>query len=255
VPHWPTTPPATKASWRTVPLDSLYNDSLPTLLLHKFWSSEYPYAVCCDYAIEHLTGFGVRNRIPDDSVLRAAVSGNGILETPYGIPFSQRKQGKNLIALSRWKDFAERVEIPVEGTASRIYLLLSALVFPMQSHIANARVTVSYQDGGISQLDLVNPENLDNGLAQFAGTYHYAANGMVLLGEKTGSRPKRAGRSVLEQHTFPGLPWESEVELEERPHADIIDVSCDPSRKLRAVEVEVLSNEIIVTVLGVTLLE
>jgi hypothetical protein len=38
-------------------------------------------------------------------------------------------------------------------------------------------------------------------------------------------------------------------------HADIVDVDCDPSRRIQNVEITVLSNEIIVALYGVTLLK
>jgi hypothetical protein len=177
--------------------------------------------------------------------------------TRYGIPFAQRKQGNNLVALSRWKEFPNRVEIPVRGSARRIYLLLSAITFPIQSQIANARVTVHYADGSKSELDLVNPDNFDNGWGKFGGTYHYAANGMELL-SLTQTRKKEAhSLLILDQLNLPGLVRIPDLadKWEERPHADIIDVDCDARRNIESVELEVLSNEIIVGLLGVTLLQ
>ncbi len=254
--YWPEAVASRKDRWRTLPLDSLYNDSFATVLLHQFWSSEYPYAVCRDYAIDHLTTFGIRNRIPDDSRLRSGVDDGGIFRSRYGIPFAQRKQGNNMVALSRWNEFPSCVRIPVNGFARRIYLLLSAITFPIQSQIANARVTVHYADGGEGVLDLVNPDNFDNGWGQFGGTYHYAtANGMELL-SLTQTRKKQArSLEILDQHDVPGLVRRDSDKWEERPHADIIDVYCERGRKIEALELQVFSNEIIVGLFGVTLLE
>ena len=253
--HWPETPPTRKERWRTLPLGSLYNDSLATVLLHNFWSSEYPYPVCLSYAIEHLNGFGWRNRIPDDSRLRSGVDDGGVFLTRYGIPFAQRKQGNNMVALSRWNEFPSRIRIPVNGFARRIYMMLSSITFPIQSQIANARITVHYADGGSGNLDLVNPDNFDNGWGQFAGTYHYAATGMELL-SLTQTRKQEAPKfKILEQHEVPGLVLYDPNKWEERPHADIIDVDCEPARKIESLEIEVLSNEIIVGLFGMTLLE
>jgi hypothetical protein len=252
--YWPEAPPTRKEDWRTLPLDSFYNDSFATVLLHNFWSSDYPYPVCLDYAINHLTPFSVRNRIPDDSCLRSGVDDRGLFLTRYGIPFAQRKQGNNMVALSRWNEFPHRVEIPVHGSARRIYLLLSAITFPIQSQIANARVTVHYADGGKSLLDLVNPDNLDNGWGKFGGTYHYAANGMELLSLTQTAAKEVRSFEIRDQLDTPGLVREGQETWEERPHADIIDVDCDAARQIDSLEIEVLSNEIIVGLLGVTLL-
>jgi hypothetical protein len=254
--HWPEHPsPQRRERWRTVSLDPFFNDSLATVLLRKFWTTEVPYAVCRDYSIQHLTLFGIRQRIPDDSRLRQGVDSRGVFTTRYGIPFAQRQQGPNMVALSRWPEFAKSVSIPVDAAARRVYLLLSALVFPMQSHIANARATVHYADGGTSAVDLENPRNFDNGWGQFGGTWHYAENGMELL-SATGTRARTPlERTILEQHEIWKPVYQNAEDWEERPHADIVDVVCDAGRRIRSVEVEVLSQDIIVSLFGVTLLE
>jgi hypothetical protein len=262
VPYWPEKSVSTSgAHWRKLSLDSLYKDAFATVLLHPFWSSEVRYAACLDYAIAHLNHFTIRNHIPDDSRLRAAVDKQGVFLTRYGIPFAQRKDGNNIVALSRWTDFPNHVEIPVDGAAKRIYVFLSALTFPMQSHIANARVTVRYADGGETKLDLVNPDNLDNGWGQYGGTYHYASvNGMELLSLTQG--PQERARSmqfqsniILDQHDIPGLDRNGEASWEERPHAEIIAVDCQHDRQIDSLRIEVLSNDVIIALLGVTVLE
>jgi hypothetical protein len=136
-----------------------------------------------------------------------------------------------------------------------MYLLLSGITFPIQSHIANARVTVHYADGGKSELDLVNPDNFDNGWGKYGGTYHYAANGMELLSLTQTRKKEPHGLQVRDQLDMPGLVLEDPDNWEERPHADIIDVDCAAARKIDSLELEVLSNEIIVGLLGVTLLQ
>lgn len=257
--YWPETAPARPADrWQTVNLDSSFNDSFSTILSRPFWTSEYPSPVCCDYMLDHLSGR--RNRVPDDSRLRSRVNTEGVFNTRYGIPFAQRARGNNMVALARWKDLPDSIEIPLDGSARRIYLLLSGITFPMQSHIANARLTLHYDDGGTSVLDLVNPENFDNGWGKPGGTYHYAANGMELIGEAQPDsgepvNPKAWRNVILRQHGTPDPFVQPEWDLPALPpHADIVDVACDPGRGIRGLKVEVLSNEIIVGLLGVTLL-
>lgn len=257
--YWPeSAPPRTVGRWETLRLDSQYNDSFSTILLRPYWTSEYPYAVCCDYMLDHLNG--PRNRVPDDRRLRRLADAGGVFTTRYGIPFAQRAEGKNIVALGRWKELPDRIVIPVNGSARRIYLLLSGMTFPMQSHIPNARVTVRYDDGRTSVLDLVNPANFDNGWGQFGGAYHYAENGVEIIGEKQpeSKTPVHTIASpgvILRQHGSPEPYVQPEWDLAPPPpHADIVDVVCDPGRKIRSVEVEVLSNEIIVALLGATLL-
>jgi hypothetical protein len=244
-----------EASWRPVPIEKYFNDSFATVLLRKFWTSEISYAVCRDYSIDHLNMFGVRSRIPDDSLLRAAVDAQGMLQTPYGIPFAQKKAGPNMVALSRWPELPSRLEIPLNGAGRRLYVLLSALTFPMQSHIANARIRVKYLDGGARELDLENPRNFDNGWGLFGGTYHSTSHGVFWLGDNQYFAAKPFSPSLLEQHEVWKAVWQDFSKIETRPHADIVDVRLEAGRALRSVEIEVLSQDVILAVLGVTLAE
>jgi len=241
------------ARWRPVSLESHFNDTLATVLHRKFWTSEIPYAVSRDYLIDHLNMFGIRQRIPDDKLLRAAVDDRGMLRTSYGIPFAQKKSGPNIVALSRWPELPSRLVIPVNATARRLYVLESALTFPMQSHIANARIRVNYSDGGHRALDLENTRNFDNGLGLFGGTYHYSNHGVVWLSDEQYFAGKSAPATLLEQHEAWKAVWQDFSKVETRPHADIVDVPLDAGRTVRDVEIEVLSQDIILAVFGVTL--
>ena len=262
--YWPQALPVTgrEMNWKPLRLDQFYNDSLSTVLSHSFWTSDtdYPYAVCRDYMLEHLVGD--RAGRPNDRLLRARVNNQGVFVTHLGMPFAQRAEGNNLVALSRWKEFPDHITLPVEDVARKVYLLISGITFPVQSQIANLRVVVNYADGGKSNFDLVNPENFDTGWAGFyGGNYHYAANGMEVIGtgppeeKDVMSRDMPLARpvTILAQQGVPELldysDWAAAT------HADIVDVDCDPSRRIQNVEITVLSNEIIVALYGVTLLK
>jgi len=194
--------------------------------------------------------------------VRASVNSQGVFVTHLGIPFAQRAEGNNLMALSRWKEFPDHITVPVEEVARKLYLLLSGVTFPMQSQIANLRVVVNYTDGGKSEVDLANPENFDTGWMGFiGGNHHYAANGMEVIGtgppeEKdilARAMPIVRPRTIIAQQGVPELldysKWTTAT------HADIVDVDCDPTSKIQNVVITVLSNEIIVAVHGITLLK
>jgi hypothetical protein len=255
--YWPqTAPQAMTASWKTLRLDPYYNSALSKILFHSFWSTEYPYGACRDYMLDHLAG--PRAMSVGNLRLGTKLNDQGAFVTQVGIPFAQRQEGDNVVALSRWKEFPDHVSVPVEDSARRVYLLISGVTFPMQSQIANVRVVVNYADGRNSIRDLVNPDNFDNGWGGFGGTYHYAANGSeVLHGAPLDEvhafaqdQPLARPLTILGQHGTPEPP-----EQVFPPHADIVDVVCDPARKIRDVEIRVLSNEIIVTLHGITLLK
>jgi hypothetical protein len=262
--YWPEASPSTAAEmkWKLLRLDQFYNGSLSTVLSHPFWTSDtdYPYAVCLDYMLEHLVGD--RSGRPNDNLLRSRVNDAGVFLTHVGIPFSERAKGDNIVGLSRWKEFPDHISVPVQDVARKIYLLISGVTFPMQSQIANLRVVVNYADGGKSNLDLVNPDNFDSGWRGFyGGNYHYAANGMEVIGTgppeekdvEAKDMPIARPRTILAEQGVPERldysKWATAT------HADIVDVDCDPARKIQNVTITVLSNEIIVAVHGITLLK
>jgi len=263
VPYWPqTSQGAAGMNWKLLPLEGFYNDRLATVLTHPFWTTgtDYPYPVCRDYMLAHLVG--ERSGRPNDNLLRTRVNEQGVFVADDGIPFAQRKEGNNIVALSRWRDFPDHVVVPVGDTARKIYLLISGVTFPMQSQIANLHVVVNYADGGKSEMDLVNPQNFDSGWAGFfGGSYHYAANGMQVIDALSPDETAMMSRHVAVARPDTilgqlGVPEVLNISQWATPtHADIVDVGCDPSRKIQDIEVTVLSNEIIVALLGVTLLK
>jgi hypothetical protein len=210
--------------------------------------------------LDHLVGD--RSGRPNDRRLRARINEQGVFVADNGIPFAQRAEGNNIVALSRWREFPNHVAVPVGDTARKIYLLISGVTFPLQSQIANVHVVVNYADGGKSDFDLVNPGNFDSSWAGFfGGNYHYAANGMEVIGASSPDEtdmmsqqmPVARPVTILDQQ---GVPESLDYARWATPtHADFVDVDCDPSRRIQTLEVTVLSNEIIVALHGITLLK
>jgi hypothetical protein len=125
----------------------------------------------------------------------------------------------------------------------------------MQSHIANARIRVNYSDGGTRELDLENPRNFDNGWGLFGGTYHYTSHGVFWLGDNQYFAANPFSPTLLDQHEPWKSVWQDFSKIETRPHADIVDVQLEAGRTIRGIEIEVLSQDVILGVLGVTLAE
>ncbi len=169
-----------------------------------------------------LSGWNEKTGDPDISSMREKIK-NSVLRTKAGIPFRQAKEGNNAAFVSLWDNFPNSIRVPVGKSARKIYLLISGTTFPMQSHIANVRITVAYRDGETVQRDLVNPLKYDDGLADF-GYYHYAReNGCEILGKDS--------------------------------HADIVEMVIDPARIIDYIEFEALSNQVVIGLLGITLVK
>ncbi|PUV23608.1 DUF4450 domain-containing protein [Sphingobacterium athyrii] len=76
-----------------------------------------------------------------------------------GIPFKINSDTKNVVFVSQWDNYPTSVTIPLEGQASKMYLLVAGSTNPMQSQFVNAKIKVNYKDGTSDTLDLVNPIN------------------------------------------------------------------------------------------------
>ncbi len=93
----------------------------------------------------------------NDSVFRSKIT-KGVF-TMAGVPMRTPQQGRNIIYTSLWDNYPDAVTIPLQGSASRAYLLLAGSTNHMQSRIDNGVVVVTYTDGTSDTLALRNPDN------------------------------------------------------------------------------------------------
>jgi hypothetical protein len=92
----------------------------------------------------------------DDAGLRAA---GGILKTPLGIDFATPSgTSPNCLFLSYWKQDEPAVQVPLEGRAHGLYLLMAGSTLPQCSRMKHGTVSVTYSGGTSAQLVLRNPE-------------------------------------------------------------------------------------------------
>jgi len=97
----------------------------------------------------------------DDTALR---QGKGMFYSPSGIGFLTPEDGLNVACASIWDNFPTVLEIPLIGKAEELALLFIGVTNPMQSRVENARFTVTYADGSMHSVSLVNPDNFDDWL-------------------------------------------------------------------------------------------
>ena len=94
----------------------------------------------------------------NDSVFRSLAVGDRF--EINGIPFSTPQVGKNIIYTSLWDNYPSSVTIPVKAQKSRAAcLLLAGSTNHMQTHIENALVIANYADGSTDTLRLIPPFN------------------------------------------------------------------------------------------------
>jgi hypothetical protein len=92
----------------------------------------------------------------DDTGLRNA---GGILRTGIGVPFrTPAGSAPNCAFLSCFKPDQTSLSMPLTGSATGIYLLMTGTTLPQCSHMEHAIVTVAYADGTSARLPLRSPE-------------------------------------------------------------------------------------------------
>ena len=193
----------------------------------------------------------------NDSALRVAE----MLNTSVGVPFLTPVKGYNVVFTTLWDNFPSVNTIPLTGKANRIYLMMAGTTNAMQSQIENGVVRVVYADGTADSLLLINPESwcpieqdfYDDGLAfrlKAKRPYRlHLKSGLVsrTLSSELGRDAKDAAHSVdLNSTGIFGNVLEGGA-------ATLYDLPLDASKELKHLEVEALSNDVVIGLLGVTL--
>jgi hypothetical protein len=154
--------------------------------------------------------------VVDDAKLRQA---GGTFTLPSGLSFQTPSSGDNIACASLWDNFPEQLRIPLCGQASAIKVFFICTTNAMQTAVENARLTAHYADGGKSVVKLVYPENCDDWLTaalQKENEYFY---------------------------------------FSDFNHGLVQTIRLEQNRELAALEIKALANEVIIGILGVTLLK
>ncbi|MBI5092820.1 MAG: DUF4450 domain-containing protein [Candidatus Hydrogenedentes bacterium] len=234
--------------WTLIDLAKTYNvqvtDALKRLTDTAKPPAEPASQVGFGYWKDHLLQYhGSRNEAISDDAWRKKIGADGIGWTTDGIPFKSPKTGPNLGAISLHSDFPSSLNIPVNATGKTLYLMISGMTFPSQSHVTNLRVTLVYADGSREPVDLVNPFTIGDCWSTWCGRFHdTAANGFENIGGRSGP----AGSSQVPDLTQP-------VALDTEAH--LVPFEIKPGAKLESVQIEAIANDVIFGVMGATVLK
>lgn len=241
-----------------VSLAECFNDSLTNLFRPRYFSPR-PERTTLQIPVQGIgewchpqTTFEL-----NDSALRAA----DVLETSVGVPFLTRKEGHNVLFTTLWDNFPSVNTVPLSGKADRIYLLMAGSTNAMQSQIENGVVRVAYTDGTADSLLLINPESwcpieqdyYDDGLAfrlKAQRPYRlHLKSGLVsrTLSAELGREERDAAHSIdLNSTGIFGNVLEGGA-------ATLYDLPLNSAKELQHLQVEALSNDVVIGLLGVTL--
>jgi hypothetical protein len=232
-----------------VNLVPIFNDKVTRIFGNEYLSPRSPYV---SLAIPK-QGIGSWARWDDkfevdDAGLRGAADQNGgRLVIPQGIQFATPGVGnaKNIAFTSQWDNYPREISVPLSGKASHVYLLMAGSSNQMQSRFDNGEVIVTYTDGSTERLALVNPTNWwpidqDYFIDDFAFRRPEQIPPRVDL--RTGAV------RVLDPTEFKGKGGQVTGGA-----ATVLDLPLDRRKELKSLTVRTLANEVVIGLMGVTL--
>jgi len=234
--------------WTLVDLSSTFNASMTEALDRVVQSARPPAMpvsqVGFGYWRDHLTQYhGSRNQPISDAAWRAKVGADGVAWTTDGIPFKTSKDGLNIAVVTLAGGFPTALEFPVPAQGATLYVMVSGMTFPVQSHVVNLRVSIQYKDGVEDRFDLVNTFTIGDCWSTWCGRFHDTpANGFENIGGRTGP----AGSAEVDDLTQP-------VALDTEAH--LVAFPLKQGVRLAAVRVEAMANDVIFGVMGATVLK
>ena len=182
----------------------------------------------------------------NDSVLRTLIVNDTY--NVAGVDFLIPKEGKNIIYTSRWDNYPTRYSVPLKGKANFAYLLMAGSTNPMQSHIENAHVVVTYTDATSDTLHLIPPYNW------CPIEQDYFVDGMAF--KTLEPRPYRLCLGTGDVSRNLGKLYHiKEVYGRELPGgaAQMLKMPLNAKKKLKSLTLESLSNDVVVGLMAITL--
>ena len=164
------------------------------------------------------------------------------LVTPQGVPFAWVDGDTNIAFTSMWDNYPAKVEFPVNKSGQAVYFLVAGSTNVMQCQIANAVIRLNYADGQTDSLELVPPVNYWNlSIISAAAT-------------EAGQRSSSDYTAEIDRFCMPAkLP--ERVQLGENCRAMLLNLKLRKGIALKSVTLETLSQEVVVGLMGITVME
>ena len=158
---------------------------------------------------------GHNKLVVDDTSLRKA---GGSITTKSGISFITPSEGKNVACVSVWDNFPTKMTFDINDKGEELAIMFISTTNCMQTAVENARITVCYADGGEEKVSLIYPVNIDDWLV-------------------------------------PSLQTENETfYFNDYNHATVQKIRIDKTREIKSVTVEAVANEVIIGVIGISII-
>lgn len=232
------------ARFEPVNLDGLFNDKITQIFRNEYLSPRSPHVSLSmpKQGIGSWSAFSQMAEIDDSGLRRLAAENGGTIRLPSGVPVHTpaAETAKNTAFVSYWDNYPTELSAPLSGRARNVILLVAGSTTPMHSHIDNGEVVVSYADGSTARLALHNPTTWwpieqDYMIDDYA--FRREAPVPLRVELKTGRMyvPSGYGPTAGGAATALSLPL-------------------DPNKELRSLTIRALSTEVVIGLLGATLI-
>lgn len=235
-------------NYETVNIDNHLNASVSRIFTNEYLTPRSPYTTLQipKQGIGEWCHPTLTAKI-DDSGIRKSSKGM-VFQTPFDIPFrTPSDHSDNIVFTTLWDNYPTQVNIPLKGSSSHAYLLMAGSTNHMQSHVINGKVTITYKDGSMSVLKLVNPETWmpieqDFYIDKHAFQSKFPRPYRVAL--KTG-KVSRTFEKVNPKEVY-GRSIDGGAGV-------ILDIPLNKNKELESIEVKSIANEVVIGLMAVTL--
>ena len=226
-------PPA-DARWEAVSLGGVLNADVRDVYKQKYLS---PRVQTCSTQLATdgfspwtFTLWGCKPPIIDLAKVPSLLGTNGLLQTPQGAPFLWHEDGTNIAFTTQYDNFPRTVHVPVRRSGRAAWFLVAGTTNPFQTKIANAVLRLRYADGVEERLELVPPQNY--WMLSDKEWYYRAGTDDFCL-----------------PHPSPPM-----VQLGNECRAMVLNRVMRPGVVLESVELETLSQEVVVGLIALTIM-
>ncbi len=261
------------AIYQMINMDTLMNDKVTQIFRNRYLSPRSPFTTLQ----LPWQGMGewchpLDSADIDDSGFRKAAIHN-IFATPLGFSFrtSSDSSHKNITFTSLWNNYPHQIIIPLKGTASHAYLLMAGSTNYMQNHFVNGVVKILYTDGTCDSLQLINPESwcpIEQDYYTDGYAFQLKSPRPFRVYFKSGAVSRQLLKKAVKQPSYDvntskkkngGDYIESPVSNVSDRRIDggagvILDVPLNKSKILKELKVETLANDVVIGLMGITLM-
>ena len=234
------------AFWKPLDIGSALTADVRTIFQQKYLSPRVQTS-SVQIGVDGWSGwcFNFWKKNPPELTLDVApnlIRKDSLLWTPQGIPFKWNAYDNNIAFTSQFHNWPDSITIPIHKSGKSIWFLIAGSTNPMQTRIANGELRMNYKDGAVEKLELIPPIN------------YWSLSGYGFGGNMGAVTENWDYYDLRHQWPLPN-PLPQMVHLGNNCRAMLLGWNLKPATELHSVTLEALSQEVVIGLMGITILE